>query len=250
MKFLLTNDDGIDAPGLAALYRAVEGWGERIVVAPLEPQSGCSHRVTTERPFRVLRRAEDWYAVDGSPADCARVGLSRLVPDVDWILSGVNEGGNLGADVYLSGTVAAVREGVLHGTPGVAVSQYRRKGAAIRWEEVTKWARGAMKPLLERKPDAGVFWNVNLPHYPESPARMPEIARCPLDPAPLPLSFREVRELEGEEGLEFEPGCERLACDDIRLAYTGVYHDRRRQPGSDVDVCFGGRIAVTELRLF
>jgi 5'-nucleotidase len=118
MHFLLTNDDGIDAPGLQALAEAAAPLGELTVAAPVAALSGCSHRVTTDTPFRVCRRQPSRYAVEGTPADCVRVGLHRLVPGATAVLSGINAGGNLGADVHHSGTVAAVREAVLHGWPG------------------------------------------------------------------------------------------------------------------------------------
>src|SRR6478672_7932026 len=127
MKLLLTNDDGIDAPGLAALQRAAEQLGQAVVAAPATHQSGCSHAVTWEKAVRIEERGPDRFAVHGTPADCARLGLLKLVPDAKWVLSGINHGGNLGADVYYSGTVAAVREAVLHGWPGIAVSYYKKK---------------------------------------------------------------------------------------------------------------------------
>ena len=118
MRILLTNDDGIDAPGLEALRQAAAPLGEVVLVAPLDTLSGCSHRVTTDHPVRVHERGPGRYAIDGTPADCARVGLYGLARDAAWVLSGVNAGGNLGADVWHSGTVAAAREAVLHGWPG------------------------------------------------------------------------------------------------------------------------------------
>ena len=121
MRFLLTNDDGIDAPGLQALYDAASQLGEVTVAAPTLVHSGCGHRVTTDAPFAVEEMGTGRFAVAGTPADCVRVALHDLAPRVDWVLSGVNAGGNLGADVYHSGTVAAVREAVLHGVPGVAL---------------------------------------------------------------------------------------------------------------------------------
>src|SRR5436190_11792649 len=100
MRFLVTNDDGIDAPGLRALCDAAGQVGEVIVVAPTAALSGCSHRVTTSQPLRLLRHGEQRFAVDGTPADCVRVALHQLVHERIWILSGINAGGNLGADVY------------------------------------------------------------------------------------------------------------------------------------------------------
>src|SRR4051812_33752156 len=104
---LLTNDDGIDAPGLAALEVAAEGLGARSVVAPFGPYSGCSHAITTHAPVTIGRRGPGRVAVEGTPADCVRLALDHLVPGFDWVLSGINAGGNLGTDVFHSGTVAA-----------------------------------------------------------------------------------------------------------------------------------------------
>src|SRR5690606_6623275 len=107
--FLLTNDDGIDAAGLAALEQAVASLGEYVVLAPADYQSGCSHRVTTDRPLSLTALGGRRHQLDGTPTDCTRVGLSHLCPQAQWVISGINDGANLGADVYHSGTVAAVR---------------------------------------------------------------------------------------------------------------------------------------------
>src|SRR5437762_3138960 len=125
MNLLLTNDDGINAPGLEALLTAARTLGDPVVVAPAKPQSGVSHAVTWHEGVRIEPRGDKRFAIHGTPADCIRLGLLRLVPDAKWVLSGINHGANLGADVHYSGTVAAVREAVLHGWPGIAISYYR-----------------------------------------------------------------------------------------------------------------------------
>jgi 5'-nucleotidase len=227
MRFILSNDDGIDAPGLAALEVAARQLGEPIVVAPADALSGCSHRVTTDRPFRVLHREKQRYAVDGTPADCVRVALHRFADKPAYVLSGINAGGNLGADVHHSGTVAAVREAVLHGIPGIAVSHYIRRGIPLDWARATALITPILRDLLTRPWTPGSFWNVNLPH-PEPGQADPELVFCPLDPTPLPLSFRE---------------------DGDWLHYNGDYHRRQRVAGADVDVCFAGKIAVTLISL-
>jgi 5'-nucleotidase len=224
---LLTNDDGWDAPGLDALRQATAGLGRCAVIAPSSPLSGCGHRVTTRGPIAVTEPAAGILAVDGTPADCVRLALHHLAPDLSWVLAGINSGGNLGADVYHSGTVAAVREGVLHGIPGIALSQYIARGAIVDWSRSARWARDVVRRLMAMPQEAGTFWNVNFPHVaPE--ARDPEVVFCPLDPSPLPLVYR------------MEAG---------QAVYSGDYQQRIRRPGSDVDVCFGGRIAVTLIRL-
>ena len=229
MKFLLTNDDGIDADGLAALTNAARTLGEPIVVAPAGPQSGVSHAVTWHDGVRIEPRGEHRFAIHGTPADCVRLGLLRLVPDARWILSGINHGANLGADVYYSGTVAAVREAVLHGWPGIAVSHYRKSGVIFDWERATRWLIPILRDIVAKPIEPGLFYNVNLPNLPHEIADKPEVVWCPLDPSALPLNYRH----EEESG----------------LYYAGDYHLRTRTPGADVDICFGGRIAVTTVRL-
>jgi 5'-nucleotidase len=227
MKLLLTNDDGIDAPGLEALLAAAHQLGDVSVVAPAEGHSGCGHRVTTDAPIRVRQVAAARYAIDGTPADCVRLALHHLATDADWVLAGINAGGNLGADVYLSGTVAAVREAALHGRPGIALSHYRRRGIDFDWARATHLALPVLRDLLSRPLLPGTFWNVNLPHL-AADAPAPEVVYCPLDPEPLPVRFRREADL---------------------YHYAGDYHGRPRRSGTDVDVCFGGKIAVTLLRL-
>src|SRR6266446_3932020 len=102
MRLVLTNDDGIDAPGIEALRLAAEGRGSLRVIAPSGPQSGCGHAVTTHGPMRLDRRGDGFIGVEGTPADCVRLAIHSLAPDADWFLSGINAGGNLGADVYHS----------------------------------------------------------------------------------------------------------------------------------------------------
>ena len=224
-RLLLTNDDGIDAPGIAALARAVERFErELIVVAPMGACSGCGHSVTTDRPVRLEPRGEGRFAVDGLPADCVRLGLHALNKNADWVLSGINAGGNLGADVWLSGTVAAAREAVLHGVPSIAFSHYIARGRRIDWDWAAEQVARVIPALMARGPIPGALWNVNLPH-PEPGGRSPRIVLCPVDPHPLPLSYRH----EGDDAHR----------------YDGDYHTRARAAGADVDVCFGGDIAVS-----
>lgn len=222
-QFLLTNDDGVDHPGLAALEQAMARHGMTTVVAPHRAHSGCSHQVTVMRPLELKAAGEKRHALDGTPADCTRVGVTHVAPESQWVISGINEGGNLGADVYVSGTVAAVREAVLLGRQGIAFSQYRRRGIKIDWQLAARWAEQVAEVLLRRPCPAGSFWNVNLPHL-DHPRVMPEIVFCPLDPNPLPVRFRT------------EAG---------KFVYHAIYQDRHRDEGCDIEVCFSGRIAAT-----
>ena len=184
MKLLLTNDDGIDAPGLEALVNAARTIGDPIIVAPAGPQSGVSHAVTWREGVRIEPRGEKRFAIHGTPADCTRLGLLRVVPDAKWVLSGINHGSNLGADMYYSGTVAAVREAVLHGWPGVAVSHYRKSGVDYDWARAVKWVTPILSEILAKPIEAGLFYNVNLPIL---PAQMddPEVVWCSLRSKPV-----------------------------------------------------------------
>lgn len=227
MKILLTNDDGIDAPGIAALAEAVHALGELVVVAPDRHLSGCSHQTTTHRPLSVVERGPGRYAVDGTPADCVRLALLHLAPDVDLILSGVNDGGNLGVDVWHSGTVAAAREAVIFGRPAMALSQYRRRGSSLEHARIVAWTAHIVEQLLEKPLAPGEFWNVNFPD-PLASEGVPEIAFCELEHRPLSISYE---------------------CRDGQWHYTGVYQDRGRGENTDVFHCFAGRTTVTPIRL-
>ena len=228
MKFLVTNDDGIEAGGLEALAQAAQTFGEPVIVAPAGPQSGVSHAVTWKEGVRIEERAQGRFAIHGTPADCTRLGLLRVVPDANWVLSGINHGSNLGADMYYSGTVAAVREAVLHGWPGIAVSQYYKAGTEFDWARASRWVQPILEQLLAKPVEPGLFYNVNLPHL-DSNDGEPDVIWCELDPKPLPLNYRH----EEESGLFF----------------AGDYRLRERTPGADVDVCFSGSIAITPVRM-
>lgn len=223
MTIVLTNDDGIDAPGIRALWRAMNHRG--VLVAPLDHQSGCGHQVTTNRPIQIEQRSPIEFAIAGTPADCTRVALSHLFPDTSWVLSGINAGGNLGADVYISGTVAAVREAAFHRIPGIALSHYIKRGRAIDWELATRLAARVLDKLSDTPPAPGSFWNVNLPHL-DADQPDPDIVFCRACTQPLPLAYQ-------------------VEADQLR--YCGDYHGRSRDAGSDVDVCFSGQIAVTQI---
>lgn len=225
MTLILTNDDGIDAPGIRALQQAVDGTG--IIVAPIGQFSGCGHQVTTHQPLRLHRRSATEYAVDGMPADCTRIALRHLIPEAKWVLSGINAGGNLGVDVYTSGTVAAVREAAMLGVRGIAFSHWIRRPLILDWDWASYWTAKVLQDLLHRPLPSDCFWNVNLPHLePGSPD--PKIIFCEPSTQPLPVQFR----VEGD-----------------LFYYQGEYGKRPRKEGTDVDVCFSGNIAVTRIRL-
>jgi 5'-nucleotidase len=229
MRILLTNDDGWDAPGLAALVEVARAYGDIVTVAPDRHLSGCSHQTTTDQALRLVKVAEGSYHLTGTPADCVRIAINGLDQRFDLVLSGVNDGGNMGVDVFMSGTVAAAREAALMGIPAIAVSQYRQSGQGIDWERTRNWARLAIDSVIDEATQsrAGEFWNINLPD--PNNGDSPKIVRCPLEPCPLDVEFMSEEIREGE----------------VQFKFTGKYQRRGRTTGSDVDVCFGGDTSVT-----
>lgn len=227
MKFLIVNDDGIEAPGIAALQRAAAQLGSPTVVAPAEHHSGCGHQATTTRPLALRCTAPGWHAIDGTPADCTRLGLLHVAPDSQWVLSGINDGANLGVDIYMSGTVAAVREAALLGRPAVAFSQYRRAHQAIDWQLSTEMTLAVMRRLFEETLPPGCYWNVNFPALP-SGSPVPPVVLCKPDLNPLPLRYDQR---------------------DGGFHYQADYHQRPRGRGSDVEACFAGNITISQVAL-
>jgi len=159
---LVTNDDGINAPGLAALAEALAPLGDVYVVAPEREQSTVGHALTLHRPLRVDRLAERRFAVNGTPSDCVNLAVLGLLPaEPALVVSGINHGSNLGDDVTYSGTVSAAMEGTLLGIPSVAVSLVGPEQGGFG--EAGKIARLiAMRTLVEGLPPKTLL-NVNVP---------------------------------------------------------------------------------------
>ena len=171
MRILISNDDGYLAPGLAALVQACHGLGEIDVVAPEQNASGTSNALTLQRPLTVWTAANGYRVVNGTPSDCVHVALTGLLPDKpDLVLSGINNGANMGDDTIYSGTVAAATEGYLFGVPSIAFS-LAEKG----WQHLDAAARVARR-LIEQviaRPPGAANWllNVNVPDRPEADLR-------------------------------------------------------------------------------
>jgi 5'-nucleotidase len=163
MNILVTNDDGILAPGLALLADVCRQVATVTVIAPDREQSGTSHSLTLHRPLRPTRRPDGAWQVDGTPTDCVMLAIQALMPDgPDFVFSGVNHGPNMGEDVLYSGTVAAAMEAVMLGVPGVGISF-----AGTRPETLATY-RDLLTDLVQRITSAPNFpadtlLNVNLP---------------------------------------------------------------------------------------
>lgn len=167
MKILLTNDDGINAPGLRVLETIAKTISDDItIVAPLVEQSGQSRAVTLTDPVRVRELEPKVWSVSGTPSDCVLLALRDLMETPpDLILSGVNKGQNIAEDTSYSGTIAAAMFGMQHDIPSIALSQsqnFRGRGSCP-WETAEAWGPDAIKPLLDHGWPDDVVININFP---------------------------------------------------------------------------------------
>ena len=168
MRILLTNDDGIHAPGLTVLEDIARQFSDDIwICAPSEEQSGAGHSLTLTRPVRLQKLGERRFAVTGTPTDSVMMALRTVMPDApDLILSGVNRGANLGDDVTYSGTVSAAIEGALAGIRSIAFSQvYAREGMGddVPFGAAREWGPKVLSPLIDAPMAERTLINVNFP---------------------------------------------------------------------------------------
>lgn len=173
MHILVTNDDGVTAPGLLALSQAMRPFGEVSVLAPDHDWSGGGHVKTIKRPLRVrrVRLADGSSALtsDGAPSDCVALGLMGLLPQkIDLVVSGINPAANLGHDVTYSGTVTAVMESIIWGVPGVAFSLDGgdMDAAELDYGPAAAIATQVVAAVISQGLDKGIFLNVNVPNEP------------------------------------------------------------------------------------
>jgi 5'-nucleotidase len=243
MKFLLTNDDGWNAPGLNLLESVVADFGDIWIVAPELPMSGISHQITFEQPMKLIEKGPRSFALTGTPADCVRIAITQLDVDFDWIFSGINNGANLGSDIFVSGTFAATREAALHGHRSIALSQHRRKfKQEFDWTQTGPLAHSLLADFIEKSdqyaPRTAI--NVNFPdnyHLPTGQTASTEngagkladteVINCDLDLSPLPADYR--------------------TDDNGQYVYCSKYNERPRKPAGDIESCFGGKITVSVL---
>lgn len=234
MRILLCNDDGIAAPGLAALEAALADLGEVWVVAPAKEHSAQSHAFTLHKPLRLIPSGERRYACSGTPADCAYLGLHGGLPfRPDLVVSGINKGSNLGTDVHYSGTVAAAREASFGGVPAIAVSLHALPPQpALHWETAQAVTRRVVCDVAARGLPPRTYLNVNVPDVPLD--RLRGLAACPVG----------VRVYDGRVHRREDPwgrpyfwlGGKHVAFDD--------------DPDTDGNLCAAGWATITPLHAF
>lgn len=168
MKILLTNDDGLHAPGINAFEAATEHLGDLWVVAPHEERSGASHALTMNAPLRIHAHADQRFSCTGTPVDCVYLAIHSLLGGMPaLVLSGINKGANLGDDVLYSGTVGAAREAALNDLPALAVSLATEGGGgAVHFESAASIACQVIAEYVRNPLPPGVFLNLNVPNLP------------------------------------------------------------------------------------
>jgi 5'-nucleotidase len=182
MKILLTNDDGIFAPGLRALRTELKKLGEVLTVAPASEQSAAGHSITLLVPLLVQEVLDDdrqrlGWAVEGKPADCVKLALQELLPwTPDLVVSGINAGSNAGINVLYSGTVAAAVEAAFYNHTSIAVSLEYTKPSPLDFPQAATIARGVIEQIIARAPKPGTLLNVNIPSLEKGPARGVRVA--------------------------------------------------------------------------
>lgn len=243
MRILLTNDDGLDAPGIEALYDALQGLGEIVPIAPATVQSATSHGITFHEPLMVeevsVNDRMTGTAVEGRPADCVKLALRAIWQEKfgegtkpDITISGMNSGANVGINVIYSGTVAAAVESAFLGVPALAVSLHIGDPAKTRYGRAAEIARHAIDRVLEHKLDRHQVININIP-------------RTETDDQPLPnIRTVEMNLAAGTDGYDkrtspYGKVYYWAAGNGMEFGYT--------TPDSDVEALNEGHITVTPL---
>jgi len=244
VRILITNDDGITAPGLEVLHEIATELagtqGEVWTVAPAFEQSGVGHCISYTRPMMISKMAERRYAAEGSPADCVLAGIHDVMKDTppDLVLSGVNRGNNSAENAVYSGTVGAAMEAALQGVPAIALSQYygpANKDLDDKFEAARQHGVTTLRTLLDKgvwtEDDYGIFYNINFPPVPGAEVKGIKAAR---------QGFRR------DMGFGVQP---HTAPSGRRFLWvTGAPQQQPTSPGSDADVNLAGYISVTPMR--
>ncbi|WP_419738085.1 5'/3'-nucleotidase SurE [Ruegeria sp.] len=244
MRILITNDDGINAPGLITLQAIAKDLsgpdGEVWVVAPAFEQSGVGHCISYTHPMMVAKLDERRFAAEGSPADCVLAGLHDVMKDCppDLVLSGVNRGNNSAENTLYSGTVGGAMEAALQGVPAIALSQYfgpRNLGLEDPFEAASRFGADLVRRILDATPadqgDYRLFYNVNFPPVPADEVLGTRVA---------PQGFRRDTHFSVEP--HSSPSGRRF------LWIKGGYQHNPTAPGTDAAVNLEGYISVTPMR--
>ena len=231
MRILIANDDGYLAPGLAALVKACEGLGDLDVVAPEQNASGTSNSLTLGRPLTVHTAANGFLYINGTPSDCVHLALTGVLPHrPDLVVSGINNGANMGDDTLYSGTVAAAMEGFLFGIPAIAFSQVEKGWGQL--DAAARVARSVIEHVLREPPRHGPWLlNVNIPN------------RADADQLPRVTTRLGRRHAS-------EPLIRQTSPRGDALYWIGPAGDAREAgPGTDFHATASGQVSITPLQV-
>jgi 5'-nucleotidase len=237
IRILLSNDDGINAPGLQSLEKIARSLSDDVwVVAPETEESGASRKLTLTTPLRIRDLGHRRYAVQGTPTDCVLLGVNHILKDhrPDLVLSGVNRGANIADDVTYSGTIAAAMEGTALGIPSIALSQAYSYDEAreVRWACAERFGAPIIRRLLAAKWPRQVLINVNFP-----------------DRDPDQVSRIEVTS-QGKRDQSLTTIIERMDGRGVPYFWLGFSRQLSNPPeGTDLRAIYDGRISVTPLHL-
>jgi 5'-nucleotidase len=236
VNILLSNDDGYRASGLKALAVAMRPLGTVRIVAPERNRSGASNSLTLDVPVRAIRYDEDAYLVTGTPTDCVHLGISGLFDfEHDIVVSGVNDGANLGDDTLYSGTVAAAIEGRFLGLPAIAVSLCVEQGSLRNFAGAAKVAARLVERLVQKPLQEPVILNVNVPDLPDAELRGIKVTRLgsrhrskPIVPAKDPRGRNVYWVGSAGEGQDAGPGTDFHAVAEGYASITPLQVDLTR----------------------
>jgi 5'/3'-nucleotidase len=241
LRILLTNDDGIHAPGLAVLEKIAATLSDDVwVVAPDAEQSGASHSLTLHLPLRLSQFGDKRFAVHGTPTDCVMMGVKHIQPKYgpdkpfDLVLSGVNRGSNIADDVTYSGTVAGAMEGTALGIPSIALSQTYAflPGSEVDWSPVEAFGPGVLGKLLDQGWPKNVLLNINFPAKPVEEIKQVEVTRQ----GARDQSITIIDEREDPRGTDY-----------FWIGFRGKLSNPPE--GTDLRAIYDGRISITPLHL-
>ena len=231
-RILVSNDDGINAPGIKVLERIARALSKDVwVVAPESEQSAAGHSLTLRRPLRVRQLSRRRWAVDGTPTDAVLLGINHVIKGrrPDLVLSGVNRGANLGEDITYSGTVAAAMEAVILGIPAIALSQYASPDQPVRWATAEHWAGGIIRRVTAAGWGHNVLINVNFP----------DVAHAHV--TGIEVTCQGKRKIGDQLAQRLDPRGEPYIWIGAQRA------EDRSMPGTDLEAVHRGAISVTPL---
>ena len=249
MNILVTNDDGIDSPGLWALAEAMSRVGDTMLVAPKKEQSGVGTSVSLHSSISIDEVSSqvsgvEAYAVDGTPSDCVIVGLRQLARGrhIDMVISGINPGANTGRDIPYSGTVMATLQGYFRRIPSIAVSlAYRERGEELRYDIAAMVAESLARRVQNGNMPTDVIINTNVPNIPLAEIKGMVTTRAATG------SFYSIPRSKGSESLNFSMTNLQTIADFPHQSVGGL--ERVIEEGTDIWAIMGDMISISPLRI-